>query len=1021
MTLKHVVTDLHKVYLTEMEAKIKPKSTAGAGSDSKASGGSEGGTAEDQTKKAARQLAYDTRYKARRDDIPLEKAFTQTLQNSSASSPVKELAKGMLFGGGQKEEVERISEAPQLPPEVFAALQRLEKKRKSKGDTRPGPLDKKEGYGMKKKVAKESIGSAIDKTFSAAGEVADTAIKLPVKAVGYVAGLKKGLKKQAQKGQRKANEHHEKDAEGKVIEHDIEDTAPSSIEEAKAKKVSTPSKKKGKDKVLVTPVKGQGKQYRRYADAKKKYELRKNPQISSVTGTSYGTTYDEKPEDKKNPGKFPAQKKAKKDFDKDGKLESPKAEYKGSKDRAIKKAMGKKVKKEEFSNWKEEFDLTEIIKKESTPKKIQELKGKNTIIINPKLEEGIETLGGYVLGVDELTNEQVANIEELKSTTLSSYINKATADGLQKASSSGVHSAFDGADSKKATQKRDKAWKRAKGISKAGSKLAIRAIEGGQQREEVEEVEEKKGLWDNIHAKRKRGEAPAKKGDKDYPKTLNVEGKMKQARKNVGADSCWDGYKAKGTKKKGGKVVPNCVKEDEVSEELHPSVKKIDAMSKANVAKQAAKASADKSAREKSAAAFQAHKKATLAKGGRPVDALDSWNKKKLNKEAIDPKGGGVNPDLSNKQQNTERKQTESQREKVRKQRELIAKMRQQDVSMGRQPSGHTAREEVEIDERLGGKGYSKKATGGGGDWEDSDRGEGNKAKRRAGEKVKAKSPTYTAYVKNKKANEALDLKKDDAGSAPADKKAEGMNKQIERKEKKVAVMKRQILQKKVQAVRAGAGGDVVAHFEPEGQVLEGKKKDDTYDEPNWEKRKANNEKARKDLMKGPKMKNPHFEAYRVLAKTDKDNKPSQFSYQDEKTAKKFADSIKKGGGRATVSKEETVVELNRYEKETGKSSGSMNMPKGRPTEKGGTSSRVMRAVRTSIRKDTGKPEGQVKKAKGVKSTAGTGKYLEKQKSKKEYADRAKKAGFKNTQDYTNTVARYGSEDNYKKGKGLGT
>lgn len=27
----------------------------------------------------------------------------------------------------------------------------------------------------------------------------------------------------------------------------------------------------------------------------------------------------------------------------------------------------------------------------------------------------------------------------------------------------------------------------------------------------------KKGLWDNVHAKRKRGESPAKKGDKDYP------------------------------------------------------------------------------------------------------------------------------------------------------------------------------------------------------------------------------------------------------------------------------------------------------------------------------------------------------------------------------------------------------------------------------------------------------------------------------------------------------------------------
>ena len=71
----------------------------------------------------------------------------------------------------------------------------------------------------------------------------------------------------------------------------------------------------------------------------------------------------------------------------------------------------------------------------------------------------------------------------------------------------------------------------------------------------------KKGLWDNIHAKRKRGEPKAKKGDKDYPKTLNVEGSLKQARKNVGAKTCWDGYKAKGTKMKGGKSVPNCVKE----------------------------------------------------------------------------------------------------------------------------------------------------------------------------------------------------------------------------------------------------------------------------------------------------------------------------------------------------------------------------------------------------------------------------------------------------------------------------
>ena len=76
------------------------------------------------------------------------------------------------------------------------------------------------------------------------------------------------------------------------------------------------------------------------------------------------------------------------------------------------------------------------------------------------------------------------------------------------------------------------------------------------------DMAKKKGLWANIHAKRKRGEAPAKKGDKNYPETLDIdEGSMETARKNVGADKCWDGYKAKGTKKKDGKTVPNCVKE----------------------------------------------------------------------------------------------------------------------------------------------------------------------------------------------------------------------------------------------------------------------------------------------------------------------------------------------------------------------------------------------------------------------------------------------------------------------------
>jgi hypothetical protein len=77
------------------------------------------------------------------------------------------------------------------------------------------------------------------------------------------------------------------------------------------------------------------------------------------------------------------------------------------------------------------------------------------------------------------------------------------------------------------------------------------------------------------------------------------------------------------------------------------------------------------------------------------------------------------------------------------------------------------------------------------------------------------------------------------------------------------------------------------------------------------------------------------------------------------------------GGGHkptpGSLKKEEVVSELNRYEKETGTSSGSMNMPKGKPTQKGGTSSPVMRAVRSKIRKETGKPTGQTPKTKGEK------------------------------------------------------
>ena len=89
------------------------------------------------------------------------------------------------------------------------------------------------------------------------------------------------------------------------------------------------------------------------------------------------------------------EKMAAKDYDGDGKIESGKDEYFGSKDKAIKKAMGKKVKKESFSNWRN--DLSEVVDEpESTAaKKVKESNVKNKVVIDPeiKLEQ---KLGGQV-------------------------------------------------------------------------------------------------------------------------------------------------------------------------------------------------------------------------------------------------------------------------------------------------------------------------------------------------------------------------------------------------------------------------------------------------------------------------------------------------------------------------------------------------------------------------------------------------------------------------------------------------
>ena len=196
------------------------------------------------------------------------------------------------------------------------------------------------------------------------------------------------------------------------------------------------------------------------------------------------------------------EKKAAKDYDGDGKIESGKDEYFGSKDKAIKKAMGKKV-KEDTDNYVEAY------------------------------------------------------VTELKKTTLGSYVSKASKDLSDRR--------FDQGDSEKRKYEPDaaddkeekKLVQREKGISRAATKLSKeevsdetkKLIESGKfTQEEIESLKEaERSLADRLARKRKVYDKTTKKA-MDFARD---EGEASgHARYRMGSISReMDGIKAKMNKK----------------------------------------------------------------------------------------------------------------------------------------------------------------------------------------------------------------------------------------------------------------------------------------------------------------------------------------------------------------------------------------------------------------------------------------------------------------------------------------
>jgi hypothetical protein len=189
---------------------------------------------------------------------------------------------------------------------------------------------------------------------------------------------------------------------------------------------------------------------------------------------------------------------------------------------------------------------------------------------------------------------------------------------------------------------------------------------------------------------------------------------------------------------------------------------------------------------------------------------------------------------------------------------------------------------------------------------------------------------------------------------------------QIRKKEK---MLKKRMLMMKLRAVNQDAGGDIVAGYEPEGDMVEAKYEAGAS---NYGKMSIRNKRA---VGYGGNAAPP------------------------EERRKAHAERMKKHKG---------VTEATRYAKETGKS-----FKSGKPMVKGGTA-KDDKAFQAVAKKYAGQMMGgpQKKKVRGQKpdeSNTPFKRAAERMKKikmdNKALADKAKKAGYKSTQDYVNVQA----------------
>ena len=240
------------------------------------------------------------------------------------------------------------------------------------------------------------------------------------------------------------------------------------------------------------------------------------------------------------------EKMAKKDYDGDGKIETGTQEYMGSRDKAIKKAMGKKVegkKKVASEHHQKDADGKVIEHEDTTPSSVEEAKIDTIDPKNKRKRRNERAFGKQTKPYDPDTKEM--------KTSMGKFMNSMRHDMHKK--KRGVKTKGMGEEVVLEADKKGKG---------SGSKDAC-----------YHKVKSRYSVWPSAYASgalvkcRKVGAKnwgnSSKKEEFDY-----YQMPMKSFGDMVG--ECWKTHKQVGTKMKGGKVVPNCVpKNEEVAVEDH--------------------------------------------------------------------------------------------------------------------------------------------------------------------------------------------------------------------------------------------------------------------------------------------------------------------------------------------------------------------------------------------------------------------------------------------------------------------